>query len=304
MSQQPPLDIQGDHPPADADDPDLKTRPRTLKVSIMRIVIIIAAVYVAVCVLVYIFQARMIYFPSREYECSPADVGLDYELVALATSDGLKLSAWYIAHDDAIGSAIFCHGNAGNISHRLATIKALNRRMKLNVLVFDYRGFGQSEGRPDEPGLYKDAQAAWDYLVTTKGESSDRVVLIGRSLGGAVAIDLAKRHEPAALLVESTFTSLIGVAKAHYGLLPVDLLLRHRYESIDKIGDLRCPKLFFHGLDDSLVPFQQGRELFEAAGEPKQFIETPGGHNDAGFLYNDEYLEKTRVFLESVLSKP
>jgi len=303
VSGKPPPENRGDHAPADSDDAGLKTKPRTLKVSIMRIVIIIAATYLAICVLVYIFQARLIYFPSREYGCSPADVGLNYEPVALTTSDGLALSAWYVGHDGAIGSAIFCHGNAGNISHRLATIKALNRLMKLNVLVFDYRGFGQSEGRPSEPGLYKDAQAAWDYLTVTKAEPPERVVLIGRSLGGAVAIDLASRHEPAALVVESTFASLIQVARNHYGFLPAGLLLRHRYESIDKIGRVRCPKLMFHSRDDSVVPFRQGEKLFEAAVEPKQFIETPGEHNDAGFLHSDEYTEKMRVFIDEVLHK-
>ena len=265
-----------------------------------RLAIIALLTFVGVYVLVAFLQSRLIYFPSRQYLATPKDVGLVFEDCTLTTSDGLSIAAWYVPRVEANGSIIFCHGNAGNMADRLHDV-TLMHRMGYNVLIFDYRGYGGSEGKPTEQGTYHDAQAAWRHLVETLGESPARVILFGRSLGGAVAINLAKRHEPGALVVESTFTSLVDVGKLHYPLLPVRLLLRYRYESIDKVSSITCPKLFIHSTDDQLVPLDNARRLFEAAASPKMFLETPGGHNSGGYTYSPAYTHKLQTFFDESL---
>ncbi len=268
-----------------------------------RLAIISLLTVAGVYVLVALFQSRLIYFPSRHYYATPKDVGLLFEERALITSDGPSITAWYVPCPQAKGSIIFCHGNAGNMADRLHDV-TLMHRMGYNVLIFDYRGYGNSEGKPSEQGTYHDAQAAWRYLVESLGESPARVILFGRSLGGAVAIELAKRHEPGALVVESTFSSLVDVGKLHYPLLPVSLLLRYRYESIDKVSSITCPKLFIHSTDDQLVPLANARRLFEAAASPKMFIETPGDHNNGGYAYSPAYTNKLQAFLDESLKSP
>lgn len=265
-----------------------------------RLGFIAALTYVAVCLAVYVFQGRMIYFPTAAYERTPADVGLDYDTVILTADDGVRITAWYVPADGAMGTVLFCHGNAGNLSDRLTTLRLLNL-LGCNVLALDYRGYGTSEGKPDEQGTYLDAEAAWRYLVQEAGHSPERVVLLGRSLGGAVAVELATRHQPAALVVESSFTSLADVGQIHYPLLPVRPLCRFRYDSARKVPDIACPKLFIHSTDDELIPLEVGRRLYEAAAEPKQFLETPGGHNTGGFTYSPEYTRMLGAFLGEAL---
>lgn len=271
--------------------------------------------------LVALLQAKLIYFPSRHIDATPRDVGLTYEDLKLTTADGVRISAWYVpiadtrtardpslpaqANDGASLTAaptiLFFHGNAGNNGDRLAELKVLHH-LGFNVLIVDYRGYGASEGHPGEQGTYLDAQAAWRYLTETRGLPKGRIVIMGESLGGAVAIDLASRISPGALVAQSTFTSLADVGSIHYPLLPVRLILRHRYDSIDKVGRITCPKLFFHSTDDSLIPLSNGRTLFAAAAEPKQFIETPGEHNSGGFMYSDAYAAKLKAFIDAAMS--
>ena len=262
----------------------------------MRVGLIVLLTYAGVCVFVALLQAKLIYFPSREYHSTPADVGLEFEDLTLSTSDGLGISAWYVPRQKANGTVIFCHGNAGNMADRLFVIQ-LFHKLGYNLLMFDYRGYGGSEGRPDEEGTYLDAAAAWDYVAEIKKEPPSRIALVGRSLGGAVAIDLALRHPPGALVVEATFTSLADVGRLHYPLLPVGWLLRYRYDSLDKVPHLTCPKQFYHGREDGLIPIENGRRLFEAAAAPKEFIETPGDHNSAGFAWASEYTDGLAEFL-------
>ena len=270
-------------------------------IRVRRLLIVAVATYVGVCVLITALQTRLIYFPSREYEAYPPDVGLAFDDLTLHTSDGVNIAAWYIPHDRPMGSVIFFHGNAGNMADRLHSIKVLHD-MGLNILIIDYRGYGRSEGKPSETGTYEDAEAAWRYLTETKGEAPNRVVLFGRSLGGAIAIELATRHQAAALVVESTFTSLRDIGRLHYRFLPVGLILTYRYESLAKVPRITCPKLFFHGRDDTLIPLENGRRLFEAAAEPKEFVETPGEHNEGGFTYSPEFGRRLEEFLHGVLA--
>jgi hypothetical protein len=279
-------------------------RKGSVKRKLLRLAIIAVVVYAAFVILLAVFQRRLIYYPSRDYEGVPSDVSRAYEDVTFHASDGVKLTGWFVPHgslDEAAGAtALFFHGNAGNISHRLHTIDILHR-IGFSVFIIDYRGFGKSAGKPSERGLYLDAEAAWAYLTESRGVPAERIVLIGRSLGGGVAIELASRKNPGALVVESTFTSLVDVAREHFRFFPVGLILREKYESIRKIGSVKCPVLILHGTDDELIPIAQGRALFEAANEPKRFIETPGGHNEAGFTYNLDYVEQMRAYLKEVM---
>lgn len=268
-----------------------------------RLMVIGLATYVGVCVIIRWVQSRLIYFPTHNCHTTPADLGIEFEDLTLTTKDGIAISAWYLPHPTALGTIIFCHGNAGNIADRVPTGSIL-RSLGCNVLLFDYRGYGRSGGTPTEEGTYLDAQAAWDYVKGEKREPPGRIVVFGRSLGGAVAIELAVRcaaTPPAALVLDSTFTSVTDIGRMHYPFLPVNWLLRYRYESIDKIGRIDVPKLFFHGRKDELIPIENGRRLFDAAADPKQFVETPGGHNTGGFDYSPQYTAQLASFIQTHL---
>ncbi len=265
-----------------------------------RLVLIVIATYAGVCMMFAAFQRQLIYYPTREYEGTPRDLGMAYEDVAMTTGDGEKIAGWYVPAPDAQATVLFCHGNAGNISHRLHGIQLLHHA-GFNVFIFDYRGFGQSTGTPDEAGLYIDAVAAWDYLVKTRSVPKNKIIILGRSLGGAVAIELATRVKPVGLIVEATFTRMAEVARHLYPLIPTSLFLSDRYDSIDKIAQIACPKLILHGSQDTLIPFDMGRKLFEAAIEPKQFIETPGDHNESGYTYSPAYTDQLVSFIHDTL---
>ncbi len=261
----------------------------------------VAFTYIAICAVFFAIQERLIYFPPPSYRITPADFGSPYEEVALPTEDGVALVAWYLPHSAPKATILFCHGNADNLADITPSLKLLHQ-LGFSVFAFDYRGYGRSAGEPSEAGTYRDAEAAWRYLVDTRHIAPETIVLFGRSLGGAVAIDLARKHRPAALVVECTFTSLVDIGQREYPLLPVALLCRNRYESIKKVPHIACPKLFLHGAADELIPIENARRLFAAAAEPKEFIETPGGHNSAGFEYSWEYTRRLADWLERALA--
>jgi len=242
------------------------------------IAVTIAGVYLGICLLVYLTQARLVYFPFREIEATPRSLGLDYEEVKLCASDGIELSAWFVPCEGSRGTVLFCHGNAGNISHRLHLIRMFHE-LGYAMLIFDYRGYGQSQGSPTEHGTYLDAQAAWDWLIERQTPPG-RIVLYGESLGGAVAAWLAKENAPGALVLQSTFTSLPDVGARVYPWLPVRLLSRFRYNARSYVAQAKCPVLVAHSPTDEIVPYALGRKLFEAANEPKEFLDLSGSHND------------------------
>lgn len=260
--------------------------------------IIISISYAALVTAVYCLQDRLIYFPFREVEQTPADIGLMYEEVRLIASDGVEISAWLIPAGNDMTTLIFCHGNAGNISHRLDSIRIFNR-LGISVLIFDYRGYGKSGGKPSEQGTYRDAEAAWDYLVKVKGRLPGKIIAFGESIGCAVAAELALKKQTGGLICLAGFTSLPELGQLLYPWLPVKLLSKYTYATIDKIGSITCPKLIIHSPDDEIVPFMLGKALFEKAAEPKEFLEIKGGHNEgfivSGALYSDglkKFLEK------------
>ncbi len=256
----------------------------------------VACAWVGVSLLIYFYQARLIFHPTRELTTTPADQGLAYVDAAIGSTDGETLHGWFVPHPRAAGTVLFLHGNAGNISDRPLTLERLHA-MGLNVLMLDYRGYGRSTGQPSAKGTIVDARAAWHYLIQEQNQRAKDIIIYGRSLGGAVAIELASQTSPRAVIVESTFTSLSDMAADIYPYLPTRLLLRHRYPSVTTIAKLEAPLLIVHSDDDELIPPQHGQRLFDAATPPKQFYRLTGSHNRAFIEAGDTYYETMQRFI-------
>lgn len=260
----------------------------------------VAAGYLCIAGWVYLRQDDMVYQPLADLVGAPADIGLEYEEAWLKTRDGVDIHGWFVPGQGAVRRVLlFCHGNAGNISHRLDSLKIFHD-LDLSVFIFDYRGFGKSRGKPDEKGTYLDAEAAWEHLLA-RGYAPEEIVIFGRSLGGAVAAHLAAHlpagKDAAALILESTFTSLADVGAAFYPYLPVRLLTLHRYETIKHLRKVRCPVLVVHSADDELIPMAHAQALFAAAPNPLTFLEISGGHNHGFLISGQHYIEGLRAFL-------
>ena len=265
------------------------------------IVIIITVAYIIFDAFLFIFQSHYIYYPEPVLLADPGSIGLYFESVSFETMDRVKLCGWFVPSESARGVILFCHGNAGNISHRLESIQIFHR-LGLDVFIFDYRGYGRSEGKPTEHGTYKDAEAAWRYLVEERQVHPKEIVVFGRSLGGAVASWLAQSHTPGALILESTFTSLPDMAATLYPYIPVKLLLRFKYNTAEYLGGLSCPVLIVHSRDDEIMRFSHGRRLFEIAKEPKKLLEITGTHN-AGFITSGKrYEEGVAAFIREYIA--
>lgn len=257
--------------------------------------------YLGLCLLMFIFQKHYVYFPSRAVLATPAALGLSFENVALPVNGGATVAAWFVPAASARGTVLVCHGNGGNIGDRLHIIQRFHA-LGLNVFIFDYRGYGQSQGAPSEQNTYADALAAWQYLIRERGLPAERIILCGRSLGGAVAAWLADREKPAGLILESTFTALPDIGARVYWYLPVRLLCRYRYPTLAHVRNLRCPVLVAHSRTDEMIPFAHGQELFAAAPEPKIFAELTGGHNDGEGYTEDSYRQALDEFLTGCLN--
>jgi len=244
------------------------------------------------------FEHRSLYFPDREIELVPSSAGLSYEDVYLDTDDGVKLNAWFIPAEGSKYTLLFLHGNAGNISHRMEKILILNS-LGLDIFIFDYRGYGRSKGRPSEKGLYIDAQAAYDHLISRKNISPERIIIYGESLGGAVAIDLALQRKVKAIITESTFSSIEDIAKTIYPILP-GFLIAPKFDSLKKIKDIKIPKLIMHSKDDSIIPFGQSLKLYNDAPEPKKHFELKGEHNTCHLESRELYISGIREFINTL----
>jgi fermentation-respiration switch protein FrsA (DUF1100 family) len=222
----------------------------------------------------------LLYFPSRQYYGQPSSFGLEAREVVFETGDGETLHAWWFpTSEDSLGHVLLFHGNAGNISDRLLHARLLTN-VGLDVFSFDYRGYGRSTGSPSEEGTYADARAALETLRRQEGVDPKRVLYLGESLGGAVAVALARETPPRALILLSTFTSVRDMGRVHYPFIPT-LVVPDAYPSLRRIRGLECPVLVLHGDRDEIVPLEQGKALFAAAPEPKDLHVFPGaGHND------------------------
>ncbi len=244
-------------------------------------------------------QRQLMYFPTRELEATPAAISLAYESVEMRTDDGVRIHGWWVPHETARATALFFHGNAGNISHRLDTLAILHE-LSIATLIIDYRGFGQSEGSPDEHGTYADARAALAWLEERPGIDPARIFYFGRSLGGGVATELAVGTPPAALILESTFTSVPDLAAELYPLPLIGRLTRIGYDNLSRLAKISAPLLVVHSPQDEIIPFSMGRRLFEGAEEPKTFLEIRGSHGDGFYLTGPPYLAGLDRFLTGV----
>jgi fermentation-respiration switch protein FrsA (DUF1100 family) len=234
--------------------------------------------YLLIVVAFVFFENSLLFFPSR-YPQGDWELPSGVRDAWFTAADGTKLHGWYLEGEPGRPVVLFCHGNAGNIAVR-RHLMTLFAEMKVSALLFDYRGYGRSEGSPNGPGILADARAARAWLAKRVNVPEDQVVLWGESIGGAVAIDLASEGARG-LIVENTFHSLPEVAKHHFPWLPVKLCMRNRFESGIKIGNYRGPLLQFHGDVDEVVPYSQGQKLFDRANQPKTFVTVPGAkHND------------------------
>ncbi len=258
-----------------------------------------AAIYALLCLAVFVFQARLVYFPMKALVATPAAIGLAYEDVLLETGDGAALHGWYLPGRDDARTLLFLHGNAGNISHRLDSLRVFHE-LGLNVLIIDYSGFGQSGGTPGERQTYEDARLAWQYLTDTRGVAPERIVIFGRSLGSGVATWLATQETPGGLILESPFTSVPALARKYYPIFPMRWLARIRYDNASRLPTVRCPVLIAHSRDDELVPIAHGRELFRLAREPKSFLEMRGSHNDGFIVSGHNYRAGLAQFLSGL----
>lgn len=253
--------------------------------------------YLSIVVAAMFLENSLIFFPMPYPAGEWHPAGLTFEDAWFQAADGTRLHGWYVPTPNARAAVLFCHGNAGNITHRADIVKMLQRRVRVSTLLFDYRGYGRSEGKPNEPGVLADARAARRWLADREKIAEADVVVMGESIGGAVAVDLAARDGARALVLESTFNTLPNVAAYHYPWLPIRWAMRSRFDSIGKIGDYHGPLLQSHGDIDTIVPLRFGRSLFDAANEPKQFLELPGhDHNDP---MPPEYYDALAAFLDA-----
>jgi fermentation-respiration switch protein FrsA (DUF1100 family) len=272
--------------------------PRRLALSLLRVLV---AGYLGACVLLGSCQSKLIWFPGKPGNATPRDLGLEFEDRTIATQDGERLHAWFLpAKGEARGALLLSHGNAGTIEDRLDVARFFVEE-RVSVLLYDYRGYGRSSGSPNEEGTYADGRAAWKELVEQQGFAPARILLYGESLGGGIAVELATEVASAGLILHDTFSSLDDAAAFHYPWLPVRWLLRTHYDNLSKIGRVHTPLFLVHSPQDEVIPFEQGRRLFAAAAEPKEFLETAGGHNGPGWLGRGEWRARLSAFIERTL---
>jgi fermentation-respiration switch protein FrsA (DUF1100 family) len=259
------------------------------------------ALVLALIALAWLFQRRLIYLPDRGAVPPAPTVLPTGRDVAFDTTDGLRLAGWFVpAAGHSRATVLVLNGNAGNRAARVPLAAELSRA-GLSVLLLDYRGYGGNAGIPSEQGLLADARAARAYLATRGDVDPARLVYFGESLGAAVAVQLAVERPPMALVLRSPFTSLADVGRAHYPFLPVRLLLRDRYASVEQVGGLRCPVLVLAGDRDGIVPWEQSRRLAEAAARPKRFVLIPNaGHNSLELLAGRRLIGEVVHFVADV----
>ena len=239
---------------------------------------------------------RLVFFPSSALDGgTPAALGLEYEDVALTAADGVRLHAWWVPAPAGRRAVLLLHGNAGNISHRLDKLAVL-AGLDASVLMLDYRGYGRSEGTPDEPGLYRDAEAAYAWL-RARGYAPEAIVAYGESLGGPVAVDLAAHRPLGGLVLESAPTSILAVGQHHYPLLPVGWFLSARFDGLSRLPSVRAPVLVLHSPSDEIVPFAMGEALYAAAPNRTRLVRLAGGHNDGFLVAAEAYQAALRDFL-------
>lgn len=313
------------HDPKSSPAPVKKTHTQRL----MRLVLFLFSIYAGLCLMLMVIQRKLIYFPTRESPLTPASLELPtdrFHQITVQSADGLTLHGWHLlppgrsALDEKerqweleLGRPIilFFPGNAGNRSFRIAEMERLSQ-LNADIFLIDYRGYGDNSGVPSEKNIARDARSIWNHLAENEGISPDRILLLGESLGGGVAVRLAhdllqEEIEPGGMFLKTTFSSLVDVAQTHYPWVPCSLLMTERYPSDQKIGELTCPISILHGVQDEIVPIELALRLFEAAPDessssiPKVFIELPTAtHNDVLQVAGKEYLDSVANMLQAI----
>ena len=271
-------------------------RPMRLIYSLLLIVLIAAG---GVSIYMALFEDQFIYFPDSELQQTPAAVGLAFENHQFSTTDGVRLYGWYIAHPSARFTVLHLHGNAGNISHRLSLYRRWHQ-LGLAVFAFDYRGYGNSEGKPGEEGLYEDGRAAWRFLIDKLAVKPAYVIISGRSLGAAVAAKLATEKQAAGVVLETPFTSIPDMAAYHYPWLPLRFLARSHFDTQAMVGDIDAPLLLISATNDAIAPPAMAGRIFAAASEPKHHVTLSGAHNSFDRLSERQYLNSWQSWLATL----
>jgi fermentation-respiration switch protein FrsA (DUF1100 family) len=248
--------------------------------------------YLLICCVVYLFQAHLVYFPDRHNFRTPP---WPYQNIFFDTQDNLTLNGWLIIQDRSAPTVLFCHGNAGNLTQRIDSIQKF-LDMGLNVFIFDYRGYGKSDGKSSEEGTYTDALSAWYYLTKIQKIPAKKIVLFGRSLGSSIAAWLATQIEAGALIIESSFTSMPDLGSTVYPFLPVRLLARYHYPTGHYLGNSKIPKLIIHSRDDEIIPYNFGENNYRMAKEPKKLLSITGSHNEGFLTSGTFYTEGIKSF--------
>jgi uncharacterized protein len=266
------------------------------KRALLTAVLTIAIAYLAICVAVYTLQRKLIYHPTGRVEATPTDIGLEYREFQLLSTDSVRFVVWQIPQTASRSVVVLFHGNADNISRNLDLYRTWYN-LGASVVAFEYRGYLGGEGEPTEAGIERDLAVLADSLRTWYPSDSVKVIAMGRSLGGAVAAKLARIYPVSGLILESTFPSMADMGMSRFPFLPVALLLRERFDTESILHQLNIPVLVIHSGDDEIVPFHLGRKLYNAANEPKQFVEIEGDHNSGVDISRTQLVESYRQFL-------
>jgi hypothetical protein len=267
---------------------------------------LLAIFILGVAFLLYLklMEKRMIYYPSSDVAWTPGESKLAFEELSLRCSDGVTIHGWFVpASNQSRATVLFLHGNAGNISHRVDKILLLVG-MNMDVCIVDYHGYGKSGGAPSEQSTYLDAEAAYDWLTQQKKIAPKRIIVWGESLGGGVATYLAAKREVGGLVLESTYTTLPDVGKAAFPFLPTRLLMSTQYDSLSRMTQIRVPILSIHSPSDEVIPYRLGKTLFDAANEPKMFVELEGDHNGGFMLSGDKFEKGIRDYRDRFFPSP
>ncbi len=269
----------------------------------MTLLLVLALFYALLLIGLFLGQDRMIFKARKGLTATPEDLGLEYSQETLTTSDGERINGWFLPRPESRYCLLFFHGNRDSLSEVVDSLQKFHS-IGLNVFAIDYRGYGLSSGRPGEQGLYRDAETAWTYLIEHRGLLPEQVIVHGRSLGAAVAAYIGSQHHPAALILESTFTSMRALARRHYPLVPGQWLLRASFPTLSRMTEITSPVLIIHSRADEFIPFSHGQALFDAAQEPKSLLEISGPHYDGYRDGNGRYIPGICDFLAAALPPP
>ncbi len=286
--------------------PSMESRNLTeANMSVMKILSVVVSsallIYAAICVFMFFFQKHLIHIPYEQLVGDPLSQGMEFEDLYLTTPDNARLHAWYIPNSNSDYTFWIFTGNAGNKSYMLDAVQLIYD-LGYSVFIYDYRGYGPSKGKLTEQTQYEDAEFLWNYLTQTRNIPPNKIVLHGRSLGTAMASWVATKSEPAALILESGFTSITDMSKHIYGWLPIDLLLRWKYDNLERVTQYFGPTLLIHSPDDEIVPYHHSVRLFEASPGTKQILDLSGTHLE-GFMDNKEiYTDGITRFMTLVSS--